>query len=747
MVVAEVDDRTVGSGTNVSYPNFLDWNWQQQSFEQLAAIQGGSVVLRGAGEAARLQGAFVSAGLFDLLRVQPALGRALLDSDDRVGAEPVAVIAHSLWQRRLGGAADFVGQAITLGDEPHTVIGVMPPGFRFPDRETEVWMSLGRTGDDEPMRIRRTHILTAVGRLAPGVTIEAAQADMDVIAARLQETYAGEDPGHGVRLTPMRDVIVEDARLALLVLLAGVGFVLLIACANVANLLLARAAGRRKEIAVRRAIGAGQGHVIRQLMIESLVLAAAGGALALLVAEPIRAALAGRLVDVVPRADEIAIDWRVLAFAAAVSIVTGLLFGLAPALEAARVDVNQSLKDDGGRSGHAAGSNRMRYGLVAAEIAISLVLLVGAGLMMKSFWRVLAVDPGFRPENVLTLTTSLPPSKYDAAQPIISFYGQLPERLEALPGIEAVSAVNALPVRGGDSYGEVTIEGRSFPPGEAPEASFRRILPSYFRTLGIRLLDGREFEARDVSDGPRVVIISARMARELFPDGDALGTRIKIGPSDSEPWLTIVGVVDDVRNVGLDSAPRLATYEVHAQRPWSTMNVVVRTAGDPISAISAVRAALLAAEPELLVTNITTMQQRISASVAPRRLLMALMATFAGLAVLLAAVGVYGVMSFVVTQRTREMGIRTALGASSGDLVRLVVSRAAGLTAAGLGVGLVAAVWASRLIESLLFEVSGTDPATLAVVSAALLGVALVASYLPARRAGRLDPMAALRGE
>ena len=536
VVVSEADGRQASRGTNVSYPNFEDWSRLARSFEQLAAIHEGSVVLRGAGEPVRMQGAFVSAELFELLGVRPLLGRTFDEADERVGAAPSVVISHDTWQRRFGGDPGFLGEALSLDEEAHTVIGVMPRGFRFPDPDTEVWMSLGRRADEPVLRIRRAHVLTAVARLAPSATLQGAQADMDAIAARLQAAHPGEDPDHGVRLTPMLDVLVAEARPGLLALLGGVGFVLLISCANVANLLLARAARRRREIAMRRAIGATPGRIVRQLLIESLLLAAGGGVLALLVAEGLRRALVGRLMDVVPRAEGISIDWQVLAFTAAVSLATGVLFGLVPALRAAGVDVNRSLKDDGGRSDHLPANSRLRSGLVVAEIAISLVLVVGAGLMITSFWRVLGVDPGFQPDQLVTLRTSLPPSKYAAAHPVVAFYGQLPARLEAIPQVVSVSAVNALPIRPGDSYGELTIEGRPFLPGEAPAASFRRILPNYFRTMGIRLVQGREFDARDTSDAPRVVIVSESLAREHFPGGDALGTRIKVGPAADEPW-------------------------------------------------------------------------------------------------------------------------------------------------------------------------------------------------------------------
>lgn len=746
VVLSEGDAQIVGRGTNVSYPNVIDWTRQQRSFEQIAALQSTSVVVRGTGEPVRVGAALVTSPFFDVLRVDAALGRTLLESDDRVGAEPTAVISHGLWQRRFGSNPAILGATISLDDQAHAVIGVMPPDFEFPDPEVDLWLSLGRVSDREPFAIRRAHVLTSIARLEDEVTLDTAQTEMDVIAARLQETYAGDDPGHGIRVTPLLDVVVEDARLGLLVLLGGVGFVLLIACLNIANLLIARAADRRRELALRRAIGATRWHLVRQILIESLLLAACGGGLALLVADGLRTLLVTRIADFVPRTTEIASDWRVLAFTGIVALVTGVLFGLAPLFLALRIDVNRSLKD-GCRSDLGHGSNRLRYGLVAAEIGVSLLLLVGAGLMMKSFWRVVAVDPGFRSERLLTLTTSLPPSSYREIPPIVSFYGQLPKRLEALPGVESVSAVNALPLRGGDSYGELAIEGRPFPEGEAPETSFRRILPNYFRTMGIPLIAGREFDARDASDAPRVVIISDAIARNYFPNGDAVGTRIKVGPSDNEPWLTIVGVVADVRNVGLEATPRLATYEVHAQRPWTTMNVVVRTTDEPAPLIATVRQSLLDAEPELVVGNIATMTDRISTSLAPRRLLTSLLTVFATLAVLLAALGVYGVIAYVVTQRTHELGVRSAIGASSGDLIRLVVVQGLRVAAIGFVVGLASAVTLSLALEDLLFEVSATDPATLAVVSVLLLAVAVVASYVPARRVARLDPMAALRGD
>jgi putative ABC transport system permease protein len=518
-----------------------------------------------------------------------------------------------------------------------------------------------------------------------------------------------------------------------------------VACANVANLLLARAETRQKEIAIRTSLGATRGRIARQLLTESLLLAVAGGAAGLLLAAWGVDALAGSLPEDFPRAKEIGIDRVVLGFTGALSVLTGLIFGIIPALTRANPALNETLKE-GGRASAAFGRGRVRGALIVSEVALSLALLVGAGLLIKSFWRLMQVNPGFQTDHLLTMNLVLIGEKYKETGQVISFYRELPARLGALPGVKAVSAASVLPISGGDGAGNLTIEGRDFPPAQTPGASFRRILPNYFSMMGIPLRQGREFDERDTG-AEKVVIINEDMARRFWPDGDAIGKRIKVGPPQNEPWLTIVGVAGDVKNVGLEADARLATYEPHSQRPWSSMTLAIRTGADPLSLSAAVRGELRAMEKDLLIRPPGTMDERIRRSVAPRRFNMTLLAGFAALALLLAAVGVYGVMSYTVTRRTHEIGVRMALGAQSGAVLKLIVGQGLKLASIGVAIGLPAAFALTRWMEDLLFGVRPTDSWTYGAVAALLLLVALFACWIPARRAANVDPVVALRCE
>ncbi len=728
----------------LSYPNFTDWRAQSQSFEQMAAFRSGGIVLTGKDEPARLQASVVSADFFALLRVKPLRGRVFLPEEDKVGGAPVVVVSHALWQSRFGGDEGLVGQQITLNGKSNTVIGVMPPDFALPPGDqTEVWMPLGPLADQ--MQNRAVHTLIALGRLKPGVDLRQAQTELQSIANRIQQQNPAADPGHGAQVMSSHESSTKAARPALLVLLVAVGFLLLIACANVANLLLARAEARQKEIAIRTALGATRGRVVRQLLTESLLLAVAGGAAGLFLAWWGIDALAGSLPDDLPRAKEIGVDRVVLGFTAALSILTGLIFGIIPALTGAKPSLNETLKE-GGRTGAGFSRGRIRGALIVSEVALSLALLVGAGLLIRSFWQLMQVNPGFQSDHLLTLNVTLLGDKYNESAPVISFFRELPTRLGALPGVKAVSAVSSLPISGGDGNGNLTIEGRDFPPAQTPAASYRRILPNYFSVMGIPLKQGREFDERDTG-AEKVVIINESMARRFWPDGDAVGKRIKVGPPQNEPWLTIVGVVGDVKNIGLEADARLATYEPHPQRPWSTMNLAIRTETEPLTQAAAVRSELRAMEKNLLIRTPSTMHERIRLSVAPRRFNMALLAVFAALALLLAAVGVYGVMSYTVTQRTHEIGVRMALGAQSGAVLKLIVGQGLKLALIGVAIGLPAAFALTRWMEDLLFGVRRTDPWTYGLVAAVIMLVALLACWIPARRAAKVDPMIALRYE
>ncbi len=745
VTIAESNPVQDREGFNVSYPNYLEWKKQSRVFEQIAAVRTMSVTLTGGDEAARVLLSLISRELFAVLRVEPALGRGFLAEEDRPGADPVVILSHGLWQRRFGADPEVVGKTIAINGSSSTVIGVMPPEFEFPSEDVELWAPSGLLADR--MQNRAVHTLTTVARLEDGVSLDEAKVEMATIAARIQREFPGEDPEHTTTLIPLHERVVGNTDTILLVLMGAVAFLLLIACANVADLLMARAAARQKEIAVRTALGASRWRVIRQLVTESVLLGLTGGAAALALAFWGLDLLVAHLPPFMPRVEQIGIDGRVLLFTLLISLLTGLIFGLLPALKASKPDIVGSLKD---LVTSAAGGarDRSRRVLVIAQVALSLVLLVGAGLMIKSFWRLQDVDPGFEPQNLLTMTVSLAGSpKFTTSEEVIAFYADLRGRLEALPGVSSASAVNALPISGGDSDGELTIEGRPFASGAAPGASFRRILPNYFRTAGIPIVRGREFGERDRGEEPFVVIITETMARKYWPDGDAVGTRIKVGPPENEPWLTIVGVAADVRNIGLATQPGLATYEPHTQRPWSTMNVMVRTAIDPLSVVRGVRDEIRQAGGDLPVFNIGTMRERISRSVSTERFNMILLTIFATVALLLAAIGLYGVIAYSVSHRTRELGIRIALGAERKDIVNLVVRQGIPLLGAGVALGLIAAVGLTRFLAGLLFAVSPLDATIFVAVAALLAAVALLASYVPARRATAVDPMQALRAE
>jgi predicted permease len=755
IIVGESIPNEKTSEYEISYPNLLDLRAQNQSFEQVSAFAMNEAVLRGKDEPVSVPVMMASANIFSVIGASVAHGRGFADSDDRPGGGAVVVVSHRFWQLRFGGDADFIGKTITLDDEAFTVIGIMPKDFQLPDERTELWLAVGRNADKPFMTRRSVHFLSAIARLKPNVSTAQARAEMETLGNRLQEQHPGEDPGHGFRLTTLQERTVGDVRPALLVLFGAVAFLLLIACTNVANLQLTRAAARQKELAIRTALGASRWRLIRQLLTESILLALFGGAIGVLLALWGVDLLTSLLPEWFPRIREIGVDRFVLGFALLVSLVTGMVSGLLPAIKASKESVNEALKESGGKGILSRRSN-LRSALIVVEVALSFVLLIGAGLMVKSFWRLTNVNPGFQADNLLTMSISLPASKYQKRAQVVEFYKQLPERLEAIPGVRAVSAVNALPISGGDSHGELAIESRPFNPGEAPAASFRRILPNYFRAMGIPLLSGREFDERDYGGTPDVTIINETMARRFWvrPEG-AIGERIKVGPPKGEPWLTVVGVVGDVKHTGLEAEPDLATFEPHSKRPWSTMDLLVRTSIPPSNAIASVRNELKAAESDILIQRVSTMSERISKSVAPQRLNTVLLSIFACIALLAAAIGIYSVLAFAVTQRTREIGIRIALGAKTTNVSVMIIGQGMRLVIAGIVIGsvaafsfgLIASFGVTSLMDKLLFKVSPTDVTTFAMISLILTGVALLACFVPARRAAKVDPMVALRYE
>jgi putative ABC transport system permease protein len=727
-----------------SYANYADYRDQNQTFEEVAAFNDRSFNLTGAGEPERLVGAWSTANLFRVMGTDPAVGRVFTVEEEEPGKDLVVVLSHGLWQRRFGGAQDIVGQQVSLNGANRTVIGVMPAHFRFPRKETELWVPLAI---NQNLRNARTaFFLKAVGRLEPDVTLDQARADMGTIASRLREEYDGMST-YGVNLVQLHDQVVGNVRPALLVLLGAVAFVLLIACANVANLLLSRAAVREREISIRTALGAGRGRIIRQLLTESLIFSLAAGALGLILAIWGLDVLVALSPQEIPRLDQIRIDGRVLAFTLVISLLTGFIFGLAPAIQASKPDLNESLKEGGRGSTTGVHGTRIRGLLVASEIALSLVLLIGAGLMIRSFQRLQEFNLGFNPDRLLTLNVQLSGSEYRQGERVISFFDQLLQRIESLPGVEAAGAVSSVFLSKTPNSTTFSLEGKPDPPpAEDIEVPFDSISPNYFRVMGIPLLKGREFDHRDVRAAPGVVIINDTFARRFFPGEDPIGKKFKYR-GDSNPWLTIVGVVADMRRTGFDSEVRPETFLPYAQDPSGGLTIIVRASSDPSSLVAAVRSQVSEIDASQAIYGVKTMDQWLGEMISQRRFNMLLLAIFAGVALILAAVGIYGVISYSVTQRTHEIGVRIALGAARRDVMRLVVGQAAKLTAVGLGAGLVAAFALTRLMTSLLYGVSATDPVTFAIIPVVLAAIALVSSYLPARRAAKVDPMIALRYE
>jgi putative ABC transport system permease protein len=726
----------------VSAPDFIDWRAQSRTFDGMAAYTGWGASLSGQGEPQQITGELASADLFGVLRAEPLLGRAFTAEEDRPGAPRVVVISHGLWQRRFGADPSAVGRPVTLNGESYTVVGVMPPAFQFPDAETEAWAPLAL--DPQDQSTRGSHFLNVVARLKPGVSVEQAQAEMDTIAARLERQYQ-VNTGHGVNVFALHDEVVGGVRRSLFVMLGAVGFVLLIACANVANLLLVRAAARRKEIAVRTALGASRWRVVRQLLTENLLLFVGGGALGLLLAVWGVDLLVAVSPPGTPRVHEIGADAWVFGFTFLISLLTGLVFGLLPALQASKPDLHGALKEGGRDTAGGGGRSRLRGLLVVAEVASAMILLVGAGLLLKSFARLRQVSPGFDTANVLTMQLSLPQSRYPDEARQADFLRQVLRRLEALPGVRAAGAVAGLPLTGNFASRYFEIEGRPpRPAGEGLNTNFNLASPGYFRALGVPVIAGRQFDERDAAGAPEVVVINETMARRFWPDEDPLGKRLRIA---NNPWRTVVGVVADVKNDGLSAEPKPEMFYPLLQEPLPFMTIVVRADVEPKSLAPAVAREVRAVDADEPVYDVKTMDERLAESVSPQRLTALLVGFFAALAMTLAGVGIYGVVAYSVAQQTREIGVRVALGAQKGDVIRLVLRRGLSLSLAGVGLGLAGAFALTRVMLGLLYDISPTDPATFAGVAVVLIAVALLACLVPARRATKVDPMVALRYE
>jgi putative ABC transport system permease protein len=739
-----------------SYPDFVDWRDQNNSFEQLAAYTEQDFTLTGGDNPSRLGGMVASSDLFPLLKVQAAVGRTFSADDDRNGAALTVILSHKLWKQRYNGEASIIGSSITLNSKSYTVIGVMPEGFQFPvqSEPVELWTTfayaLTAVGDESIAEQRGAHFLHVIARLKPGVNSQTARADLEAVAARLSEKYPDTNTGMGVAVNPTSEDLVGDVRPALLILMGAVGCVLLIACSNVASLLLARATTRHKEMAIRAALGASRVRVVRQLLTESLVLAMAGGAIGLLIALWGTDALVAVSGDELPRATQIGLDMRVLGFTLLVSLITGVLFGIAPAIYASKTDLNEALKEGGRAGSEGARRNRLRGALVTVEVAIAVVLLTGAGLLIQSLWRLQKVDSGIDTHNVIALEVGLPEVRYTAAQQR-EFYRQLQTRLSSLPGVVAASAVFPLPLTNQGMTLSFEIEGRPLPRGDHPSSSYRSVSVDLFRTLGMRIVKGRDFNEHDDNKGPDVIMINQAFADRFFPGEDPIGKRIKpsisVGTGTSPAWREIVGIVSNIKYRGpkRDFLPEY--YVPESQVPLDSMILTVKTVGDPHGIVGAVRDEVRDLDKDLPIYNIRTLDDYLSAAVAQPRLFAVLLAIFAGLALALTTIGLYGVMSYSVAQRTHEIGIRMALGARPGNVLRLVVLQGMTVAALGISVGLVTALLVTRVMAGLLFGIGAKDPVTFAAIALIIAGVALAACFVPARRATKVDPMVALRYE
>ena len=726
--------------------NFADWRKGSSAFEEMAAISSRNFNLTGAGEPQRIQGAAVSASLFAVLQISPALGRTFTVEEDRPAAARVVVLSHGLWTSRFGSDPQISGKTIRLDGESYTVLGVMPLGFHFPDPDDQLWAPLALSPQD--LANHGSHNLQVVARLKDGVALPQAQAEMQIIAEGLTEQYPNTNTGVGVNLVPMHEQVVGDVRLALLALLAATGFILLIVCANVANLLLARATARRRELAIRLALGAGRSRVVRQLLTESVLLALVGGVLALALAYAGVEALRSVSPPDLPRLAEIGVNGSVLAFSLALSALTGMVFGIAPALQASRQDVQGFLKE-GARESAPRSSVVMRHLLVAAEIALGVIVLIGAGLLLRSFVRLGEVRLGFQPRNVLTQRVILRGANYATPAQRTVFYQQAIQRIESLPGVTSAAATSFLPLINARNRTGFTIEGRApGEPGQLPFAAYRTVTPGYFPTMQIGVRQGRDFSWQDLPEAEQVIIINQAMADAYWPNEEALGKRIKLGRLDSPaPWLAVAGIVEDVREFDPLTAPLPTLYFPALQHPGAAQDWVVRTAQDPLSLAAAVRSAIWEIDKDLPVSRVRGMESVRAAATAPQRFNVVLMGLFACLALVLAVTGVYGVTAFSVAQRTREIGVRMALGAQAADVFRLVLAQSLKVIASGVIIGLIGALALTRLMTSLLFGVSPSDPVTFAAISLLLVGVALLACWIPARRATQVDPLAALRCE
>jgi putative ABC transport system permease protein len=731
-----------------SYPDYQDYQ-QNNVFEALIAYTGGGAVLSGLGEPESVGAPRVSANFFSVLGVDPILGRTFQAGEDQQGGPKVTVLTYGLWQRRFGGDPGIVGRALTINDESYTVIGVLPATFQFALRNNDLFLPYQPTQNQLTRRFM--HGTNLIGRLKSDIGTGEAESAVSLIASRIEQQHNDSHAGTTARIVPLQEEIVGNVRPILLVLLAAVGFVLLIACANVASLLLTRSLARQKEIAIRSALGASRWRVVRQLLTESMLLSLAGGAAGLFIAywgvPALVASLPQNQLNAMPFLKSLSLDTGILIFSFALSVLTGLVFGLAPALQSSKLDLNEVLKE-GGRNASASASHRLRSAMVVTEIALAVVLLVGAGLMMKSLFRLLQTNIGFNTENLLTMTVILPPSKYREPNQQIGFNDQLRERVQSLPGVAGAGTVNILPVNAGNTT-RFYVDGDPVPqPGKEIESNIRVVSDDYFKTLGVPVLAGRTFDARDTADTPVAVIIGKTIADRVFPGRDPVGMRLRYPSVQVDP-ITVVGVVGDIRITGVDEAVKPVLYYSFRQSPSTFANLVARTSTDPNALANSIRNEVRNLEPEAAILNVRTMDEMIAQTPASfmRRFPALVISIFAGVALLLASIGIYGVVSYSVSQQTHYIGVRMALGARPTDILRMVLKQGLVLALLGVGIGVLAALGLMRLLSTLLYEVSANDVGTFSIVTGVLFFVALLACYLPARRATKVDPLVALRYE
>ena len=749
---------------SISYPNFTDWRNHNQTFEKIGVYNRGSYNLTGVGEAERILAAQMSADLFSVLRVNPLIGRVYNNEEDKPGGTPVVVLSYALWQRRFGGQASVINQAITLNNKSYTIIGVMPETYAYPSR-VEMWVPVGQLSDQPSWQSRGNHPgLYAVARLKPGVTFEQAEADMNNVGANLEKQYPDSNTGTRPRLRPLLEILVSDVRTALWVIFGAVGFVLLIACANIANLLLARASARKKEMAIRTAVGASRWRIARQLLTESILLSLIGGGIGLALARWGVDLILYMSPNAIPRSREIGLDLTVLAFTIGVSFLTGILFGLIPAIQAGEVDVHETLKETGRGT---TGRQWLRSSLVVVEVATTLVLLIGAGLMIRSFYLLQKVNPGFNHEHLTSFSVSLPQKKYSTEEQRGSFYNRLLENIRALPGVESTAAASGLPLGNNGWQTSFMIDGQPPPKREdVPLLEASLVTPDYFKAMNIPILRGRVFTDRDdrshlaTADLSKLteiersiramnkIVIDEAFAQRYWPNEDAVGKRVKLGLDPDDPVLEVIGVVGRVKMESLNqNSDRVQGYFAFNQVPQGGMTVIIKGASDPNQLISSVRNAVKEIDPDQPIYNPRTMDEIRAESVQGERLNLTLLSLFAGIALVLAIVGIYGVMSYSVTQRTHEIGIRMAIGARPGDVFKMILGHGMKLALIGVAIGLFGAFGLTRLMATMLFGVEPTDVPTFVSISVLLITIALLACYLPGRRATKVEPTVSLRYE